>query len=144
MSGRRDAAPMMFTAFGLALLWGLALTAPSGLVPLAFLLLPLLLRLPVSLSPRRRPWLGAGLLALGGVGALASAGHLRKGSPGGPLLALQRSHQTQGARLEALERASHYDALRARLIAIAYRISRRRWGPGEQCSFTSISMVSRR
>lgn len=112
MSGRRDAAPMMFTAFGLALLWGLALTAPSGLVPLAVLLLPLLLRLPVSLSPRRRPWLGAGLLALGGVGALASAGHLAEGLAwGAALLALQRSHLTQGARLQALERASHHDAL---------------------------------
>lgn len=112
MSGRRDAAPMMFSAFGLALLWGLALRAPGGALPAALLLLPAQLLVP---WPRPRSWappLGAALLALGGAGALASAGQLAEGLAwGGALLALHGWHQAQGARLAALERASHRDAL---------------------------------
>ena len=70
MSGRRDAAIMMFTVFGLALLWGLALEAPGAALSAALLLLPAQLRLPALPSPRVG-WLGAGFLALGGAGALA-------------------------------------------------------------------------
>lgn len=112
MSGRRDAAPMIFTAFGLALLWGLALTAPPGVVPAALLLLPAQLLLPAVPSPPWGAWLGTGSLVLGGAGALGSAGHLLEGLAwGGALLALQGWHHAQGARLAALERASHRDAL---------------------------------
>lgn len=112
MSGRRDAAPMMFSAFGLVLLWGLVLEAPGGAVPAALLLLPAQLLVPWPRSPSWAPPLGAALLALGGAGALALAGQLAEGLAwGGALLALQGWHQAQGARLAALERASHRDAL---------------------------------
>jgi len=112
MSGRRDAAPMMFSAFGLALLWGLALGAPGGALPAALLLLPAQLIVP---WPRPRSWappLGAALLALGGAGALAFAGYPAAGLAwGAALLALHRGRQGQETRLAALERASHRDAL---------------------------------
>jgi diguanylate cyclase (GGDEF)-like protein len=112
MSGRRDAAPMIFSALGLALLWGLVLGAPGGVLPAALLLLPAQLLVPWPRSPSWGPPLGAALLALGGAGALASADQLTEGLAwGGALLALQGWHRAQGARLAALERASHRDAL---------------------------------
>ena len=112
MSGRRDAAPMMFTLFGLALLWGLALGAPGGALTAALLLLPAQILLPAPASWCWGPWLGAGLLALAGAGALAVAGDLAEGVAwGAALLAVHSWHQAQGARLAALERASHRDAL---------------------------------
>ena len=112
MSGRRDAAPMMFSAFGLVLLWGLILGAPGGALPAALLLLPAQLLVPWPRSPSWAPPLGEALLALGGAGALAFAGQLAEGLAwGAALLALQGWHQAQGARLAALERASHRDAL---------------------------------
>ena len=112
MSGRRDAAPMMFSAFGLVLLWGLILGAPGGALPAALLLLPAQLLVPWPRSPFWAPPLAAVLLALGGAGALAFAGQLAEGLAwGAALLALQGWHQAQGARLAALERASHRDAL---------------------------------
>ena len=52
MRGRRDAATMIVTAFGLALLWGLALMAPGGVLPAAFLALPALRLLPAPESAR--------------------------------------------------------------------------------------------
>lgn len=111
MSGRRDAAIMMFTVFGVALLWGLALEAPGGALPAALLLLPAQLRLPPLPSPRVG-WLGAGLLALGGAGALAFAGYPAAGLAwGAALLALHHRRQGQETRLAALERESHRDAL---------------------------------
>ena len=112
MSGRRDAAIMMFTVFGVALLWGLALEAPGGALPAALLLLPAHGLLPVAPTPRWGPWLGAGILALGGAGALASAGQLAEGLAwGAALLLLHHGRLDLGARLAALERASHRDAL---------------------------------
>ena len=112
MSGRRDAAPMMFSAFGLALLWGLTLGAPGEVLPAALLLLPAQWLLPAAPPPRWVPWLGAGLLALGGAGALASAGYLEEGLVwGAALLVLHHGRQDLEARLAALEEASHHDAL---------------------------------
>ena len=112
MSGRRDAAPMMFTAFGLALLWGLTFGAPGGVLPAALLLLPAQGLLPSAPSPWWRAWLSAGILAFGGAGALASAGQLVEGLAwGAALLVLHQGRLGLGARLTALERASHHDAL---------------------------------
>jgi diguanylate cyclase (GGDEF)-like protein len=111
MSGRRDAAIMMFTVFGLALLWGLALEAPGAALSAALLLLPAQLRLPALPSPRVG-WLGAGFLALGGAGALAFADYPAAGLAwGAALLALHHGRQGQETRLAALERESHRDAL---------------------------------
>lgn len=112
MRGRRDAATMMFTALGLAVLWALALIAPGGVLPAAFLAMPALLLLPPPGPGRWGPWLSAGLLALGGGGALGAAGHGLDGLAwAGALLALQRWRQGQEARMAALECASHSDAL---------------------------------
>lgn len=112
MRGRRDAATMQIIAFGLALLWALALLAPGAVLPVAFLVLPALRLLPASASARRGTWLGIGLLAIGGGGALAAAAHPYEGLAwGGALLLLQRWYQDQGVRLATLERASHCDAL---------------------------------
>ena len=112
MSGRRDAAPMMFSAFGLVLLWGLVIGAPGGALPAALLLLPAQLLVPWPRSPSWAPLLGSALLALGGAGALAFADYPAAGLAwGAALLALHRGRQGQETRLAALERASHRDAL---------------------------------